>query len=437
MPAPNALPPLIARRDWTKAPTKEARLPSADLFSTSRKLVEPTRDALAEAYRHAPRELREAVVDAYQPDAEDVLVSWTLSTSDIDRPGDTIRQEGWHTENFAKNPVVLFAHNSSAFPVGRDLGTYLFNGALKGLTRFTPEGTYDFGAACGRMVKGGFLNAVSVGFRPLEWEIAEDRDEGDSWFAPVDFIEQELLEYSVVPIPANPHALIDGKAFKAAGIGASEARHVVEWLERQLEGGAPLVMQRDVLQQILPPWRQLSARRQAANNKEDPVAKNKTPKRRRKGSAAEMPENGPAGEQERDEEEQREDEDEEQREAPEEEQREGHEEEEREANDEEEREQGEEEERQDGEEEEREGDKCPACGHVTKPTEEDKESDGSDDSDSTTNGSDDPDKDGADDDVVELSDEFDSPEDAAKFIGQTIRDVVAEVKTELTGRLPG
>ena len=37
----------------------------------------------------------------------------------VDRMGDTIDAAGWGTHNFERNPVALFAHDSSAPPGGR------------------------------------------------------------------------------------------------------------------------------------------------------------------------------------------------------------------------------------------------------------------------------------------------------------------------------
>ena len=400
MSSPAVLPPLVSVRDWRKAPTKDARIPTGTLFAPPPPaILEPTRDALSKALGDAPREVREAAVDGYQPDDEDVLASWTLSTADVDRPNDSIRQEGWELTNFRRNPVVLFAHDSSALPVARSLATYLGRGTLKGTSLFTPAVTYDFGATVGRMVRAGFLSAVSVGFRPLKWEIAEDRDDGDSWWAPVNFLEQELLEYSVVPIPANPHALLDGKSFAAAGIGAAEASPVIAWAERQLDGETPLIVERDVLEQLLPPWRQLSKRQKAATNKEATMKDKETLEGEDKEQGTEDEKPG---------------------EEPEEQRAEG----------------GEDEPVADEEEQRATMVVCPACGHEGDLTEftAPEKSERSDDVDSTTDEDPDQSSDGAEKAVQD--DGFRSPEELAAYIGARVREEAQELVTQLTGRLP-
>jgi hypothetical protein len=69
------------------------------------------------------------------------------------------------------------------------------------------------------MYKSGFLNAVSIGFDPYEWEALEEKD-GKT---PTDlvgmmnqgthFTKWDLLEFSAVPVPSNPDALIDRKSY--------------------------------------------------------------------------------------------------------------------------------------------------------------------------------------------------------------------------------
>jgi hypothetical protein len=67
------------------------------------------------------------------------------------------------------------------------------------------------------LVRGKFITAVSVGFLPLEFSWAEDEKERP-WG--IDYERQELLEISVVPVPANAHALIEAQA-KGWGRGAA------------------------------------------------------------------------------------------------------------------------------------------------------------------------------------------------------------------------
>lgn len=149
-----------------------------------------------------------AVVEAM----ENRQVRFTISTGAIDREKDTVSVAGWDIEAYVRNPVVLWGHKAGELPIGRCIDIGNDGTALRALVDFVPADMPEVGEraeAVLRMCRTGFLSATSVGFRPLEYKIAEDRDDGESWWPPVDFLRHELLEFSVVSVPANPEALID------------------------------------------------------------------------------------------------------------------------------------------------------------------------------------------------------------------------------------
>lgn len=192
----------------------------------------------AEARRAGGRVLpvrRDADGDA-QVDGE--LVSYTMSTASVDRPGDTVAVGGWLLENYRKNPVLVWAHNYSLPPIGRVGEVLIDGGKLIGRrVQFTPEEMNPFGAMIGRMVRGGFLPAGSVGFQPHKWVWNEQR-------GGVDFVEQELLEFSPCPVPANPEALVGAKS---AGI---DLGLYLKWVEESLDEGEDVVVPRSALEVV-------------------------------------------------------------------------------------------------------------------------------------------------------------------------------------------
>jgi len=131
-------------------------------------------------------------------------IKFTISTSGVDRENDRLSADGWSLKSYRKNPVVMFAHDYKQLPVARAVSITQKDGNLISTAEFATADLNPFADTVYRMIKGGFLNAVSVGFRPQKFKSAE-RDNGQQGF---DFEEQELLEYSVVPIPANPDALV-------------------------------------------------------------------------------------------------------------------------------------------------------------------------------------------------------------------------------------
>jgi phage head maturation protease len=83
-----------------------------------------------------------------------------------------------------------------------------------------------------RMVEAGFLNAVSVGFLPTvapNFIRAEPDKDGYAAITGFEFVGQELLELSVVPVPANPQALAVAKSL---GIEAERNAWMFELDER-------------------------------------------------------------------------------------------------------------------------------------------------------------------------------------------------------------
>ena len=152
--------------------------------------------------------------------------------------GDTIAPHGWETAEFMRNPVALWAHAADAPPIGRASNLGVEGARLMGDIEFADPTTYEFADVIYRLVVGGFVNAVSVGFLPIEYSFVEnDPDRGFG----IDFKRQELLEVSVVPVPANANALAEAQA---KGI---DLRPLGRWAERAIERGIATVSRADLV----------------------------------------------------------------------------------------------------------------------------------------------------------------------------------------------
>jgi HK97 family phage prohead protease len=125
------------------------------------------------------------------------------SSGAVDREGESLDPNGWDLTNFLKNPVLLWSHDAFSLPIGKVSKVWIENGILMADTQFAEEES-DFAAEVARMVRGGYLNAVSVGFLPKD----VDHSTGQ-------VRSQELLELSYVNIPANQEALVQSRAFKS------------------------------------------------------------------------------------------------------------------------------------------------------------------------------------------------------------------------------
>lgn len=180
--------------------------------------------------------------DAPADAATENLYPVTLSDDSVDRHGDRIDQAGWMLDTYKANPVLLWAHDASQLPVGKTLDVGTDGNKLRGKMEFAK---HKFAQDVKDLVDGKFLRAVSVGFAPKAYDVAEDR-EGSGFFPALDFKQQELLELSVVPVPANPNALIDAKS---QGLNTDL---ILEWAERTLEQtkGTGLWISRQALEQV-------------------------------------------------------------------------------------------------------------------------------------------------------------------------------------------
>jgi HK97 family phage prohead protease len=129
--------------------------------------------------------------------------------------GDSVAVEGWKLDNYKRNPVVLWGHDGSMLPVGRATRVWIQNGKLKATAELAPASVSQYAERVRGMIASGFLNATSVGFAPSKLKFSNDKNRPFG----IDFLEQELLEFSIVSIPANPDALLDpGQQTKAAQV---------------------------------------------------------------------------------------------------------------------------------------------------------------------------------------------------------------------------
>jgi HK97 family phage major capsid protein/HK97 family phage prohead protease len=129
-------------------------------------------------------------------------LEFVLSDATVDSYGDIVDPNGWELSRFRKNPIALFGH-SSAHPIGTWADVRVEAGKLKGRLMFAKEGTSARIDELRRLVEQKILRAVSVGFRPLEAEPLDPQRP----YGPQKYKRQELLETSLVSVPANPAAL--------------------------------------------------------------------------------------------------------------------------------------------------------------------------------------------------------------------------------------
>lgn len=126
-----------------------------------------------------------------------------VSTGDVDRAGDIVDPNGIDFTAYRKNPVVLYQHDHDE-PIARCAEIGVVNGRVEALFQFPDPGASETSDEVYNLIKAGVLNAVSIGFIPLE---SISLDPKDSW-GPKRYTKCEMLEVSVVSVPANSNALI-------------------------------------------------------------------------------------------------------------------------------------------------------------------------------------------------------------------------------------
>lgn len=140
-----------------------------------------------------------------------------ISTEAVDRDGDIVRSDGGNFTAFRANPVVLWRHDDCEPPIGKNLWLKIGErNGVKGILAKTQFADTEDALEIFKLWKDGFLNAASIRFTPTK-----SVNLTDSPWGPREFVEWELLEYSIVPIPANAGAL--RLALKSASPGVALA----------------------------------------------------------------------------------------------------------------------------------------------------------------------------------------------------------------------
>ncbi len=158
-----------------------------------------------------------------------VIAVAVATDSTIDRDGEIVDAKGLDTSNYERNPVLLYAHDYRSDPIGKVLEIRRDGDRIL----FTPQLAIDISPRAKmyfEMIKAGILNAFSIGFIPKEWQ---DRDNGAGGTNRV-FTKTELLEISLVPVPANPSALVLARSF-AKSMSDPDEKQAAEAIADELE----------------------------------------------------------------------------------------------------------------------------------------------------------------------------------------------------------
>lgn len=146
------------------------------------------------------------ITDDYTSQVDDITsntATFVITTPSIDRVGDIVVTTGLNTENYLKNPVVLWQHDDSNLPIGKCTSLYAAPDGMIATVEFADFDTPFVGekaAGIFSLIKQGILNTVSIGFNVSECYFND--------FGGMTITDAELVEFSIVNIPCNRDALI-------------------------------------------------------------------------------------------------------------------------------------------------------------------------------------------------------------------------------------
>jgi phage head maturation protease len=145
-----------------------------------------------------------------------VDVTFKLTVEKFDRSNEKVMISGIKLDNYLKNPVVLYEHSSAVTALGTGIiGTAknlrVEGDSLVASINFHMES--QLSKELSALVSKNIIKAVSIGFIPLEIEYipltSEERKSGNFYPGTTKGIikSSELIEFSLVSVPANPYAI--------------------------------------------------------------------------------------------------------------------------------------------------------------------------------------------------------------------------------------
>lgn len=147
-------------------------------------------------------------------DDADKPLRFIVATEGKKADGLDLRMDGLNLERFRANPVVMYGHDywgRDSLPIGRAENIAVDGPNLMADTVFDPDD--EFARRVEGKYRGGFLNAVSVGFdvRGIDPETGVVN-------------EWEMIEYSAVPVPLDPDAVVESGRQLALATAFTEMR---------------------------------------------------------------------------------------------------------------------------------------------------------------------------------------------------------------------
>lgn len=166
-----------------------------------------------------------------------------ISTSQPDRMGDVVVSSGINYAKYmADNPIILFNHGRDmqvgGAPIAKATSMKTFKNKVE--SKFVFADGDEQAARIKNLWETGYLNAASIGAIPTKVEDMEPKGDDifSQMFPPQRILECELVEYSLVAIPANSGAVrkeLDAQLMKLLELIEAKLAPVEEILKKAQE----------------------------------------------------------------------------------------------------------------------------------------------------------------------------------------------------------
>jgi hypothetical protein len=118
-----------------------------------------------------------------------------------DANGQITDMDGWDLARFRANPVIFLNHRTNDPPVGKATDLIIAGDRMLATIQFAPT---EMGQQLELLTDRGFLRGASVQFHPTSFDLVPEKGR---FFPTIHSHQQELLEISVVGVPADPNTL--------------------------------------------------------------------------------------------------------------------------------------------------------------------------------------------------------------------------------------
>jgi len=127
--------------------------------------------------------------------------TFKVITDRVDGNGNQADINGWDFTRYNANPVVFFNHRWNDPPVGKALTLHTQGDHINARIQLAPT---QLGEQIALMLADGYIRGASAGWKPLEFDL---RMNERGWPVGIHSHKQELLELSIVGLPAHPDTL--------------------------------------------------------------------------------------------------------------------------------------------------------------------------------------------------------------------------------------